>query len=499
VQLKDPKYILLTITLAIMTFLRFYNVPPIIFPDAGTYTAVAKSILIGKGFSYIFFPDNPPLSGNPPGYPIVIAACLLISGSNEYIFMGKFISLIFGTILFIPTYLVGKKFFNNSVGLLSAILVITNNYIFVFSRLSLTESIFSYYFILIMYLVLLFEEKTNKQKEILVAISFLSGIAAVTRIVGYMIFFSFLFYLILSIKKMHKQLVLSSLSIITFIMTLAFWWARNILLFNNIELLHNIGALGWTMSNGNIIKHLLLGLYNYTLFFGAVTFGRESILYLYENYLILAAIALIFTIFTGIYGLKSILHKNGSVYVYLTSVLFIIVYIWWFQALVRFLVPFIPIITVLIVGSLTKIHLPFETKIIKLSAHTKKISILTICSLIILSNLISIMTSIQNQEIRYTVIAGKWLKENTNADAIIYTSLYSEIYVYSERKCILPIATANHSKMINHILSEEVDFVVAHPADSRLSWLFDQEEVPNMLIIEYKDDDLKLIIFSVAN
>jgi 4-amino-4-deoxy-L-arabinose transferase-like glycosyltransferase len=500
VQVKDPKYILLTLILAIMTFLRFYNIPPIIFPDAGTYTAVAKSILIGKGFSYIFFPDNPPLGGNPPGYPIVIAACLLISGSNEYIFMGKFISLICGTILFIPTYLVGKKLFNRSVGLLSAILVITNNYIFVFSRLSLTESIFSYYFILIMYLVLLFEEKTNKQKEILIAISFLSGIAAVTRIVGYMIFFSFLFYLVLSIKKMQKQLVLSSLSIITFIMTLAFWWARNILLFNNIELLYNIGALGWTMNNGNIIKHLLLGLYNYTLFFGAVTFGRESILYLYENYLILAAIALIFTIFTCIYGLKSILHKNGSVYVYLTSVLFIIVYIWWFQALVRFLVPFIPIITVLIVGSLTKINLPFQTKMIKLPIHTKTISILAICSLIILSNVISVATSIQRQEIPFTVIAGKWLKENTDPDATIYTSLYSEIYVYSERKCIAPLSTTDHSKMINHILSKEVDFIVAHPADSRLSWLSDQnEEVPNILIIEYKDDDLKLIIFSVAS
>ena len=500
VQLRDPKYILLTISLAIMTFLRFYDVPPIIFPDAGTYTAVAKSILIGKGFSYIFLPDNPPLDGNPPGYPIVIASCLLISGSNEYIFMGKFVSLICGTLLFIPTYLVGKKFFNSSVGLLSAILVITNNYIFVFSRLSLTESIFSYYFILIMYLVLLFEEKTNKQKEIVVAISFLSGIAAVTRIVGYMIFFCFLFYLILSIKKMQKKLVLSSLAMITFIVTLVFWWSRNFLLFNNIELLYNIGALGWTMSNGNIITHLLLGLYNYTLFFGAVTFGRASILYLYEKYLILAAIALLFTIFTGIYGLKSILHKKGSLYIYLTSFLFVLVYIWWFQALVRFLVPFIPIITVLIVGSITKIKLPFQIKMIELPTHTRTISILTICSLIILSNVISVMTSIQKQEIPFTVIAGKWLKENTDADAIIYTSLYSEIYVYSERKCIAPLSTTNNSKMITHMLSNEVDFVVAHPADSRLSWLLDQnEEVPNILTIEYKDDDLKLTIFSVAN
>ena len=87
---------------------------------------------------WVLAPDNPPLSGNPPGYPIVVAACMLISGINEYIFMGKFISLICGTFLFIPTYLIGKKFFNRPVGLLSTILVITNNYIFVFSRVSLT-------------------------------------------------------------------------------------------------------------------------------------------------------------------------------------------------------------------------------------------------------------------------------------------------------------------------------------------------------------------------
>jgi len=467
------------------------------FPDAGAYTAVAKSISIGKGFSDIYLPDNPPLN-YPPGYPLIIAACLLILGSNEYIFMGKFISLVCGTVLFVPTYLVGKQFFNKSVGLLSAILVITNYYIFRFSRLSLTEAIFSYYFILIMYLILLFEEKTNKQKEIVVTISFLSGIAAVTRIVGYLIFFGFLFYIILSSKKRHNKLLFSSYAIIVFVITLAFWWGRNILIFNSIEPFYNVQALERTMDTGNIAGHLLAGLYNYILYFCVIIFGRESILYLYENYLFLAAIALIFIIFTGVYGLKSIFQKKGYVFVYFTLVSFILLYLWWFIFLVRFLVPFIPIITVLIIGSLSEMHLPFKTKIIKIPAHTKKILILTISSLIILSNIISVVISIQRQEIPYTVVAGEWLKENTNPNATIYTSLYAEIYVYSERKCIRPIETANHSEMINHILSQEVDYVVAHPADSRLSWLLDEKEVPNILITVYKDEDLNLIIFSVA-
>jgi hypothetical protein len=349
-----------------------------------------------------------------------------------------------------------------------------------------------------MYLILLFEEKPNKQKEILVTISFLSGIAAVTRIIGYLIFVGFLFYIILSSKKRHDKLVFNSYAIITFVITLAFWWIRNILVFNSIEPLYNIQALERTMDSGNTVRHVLAGLYNYLLYFCAIIFGRESLLYLYENYLILAAIALIFTVFTSIYGIKSIFQKKGYVFVYFTFVSFISLYLWWFIFLVRFLVHFIPIVIILIIGTLNKIHLPFKTRKIKFPTRTKRFSILTICSLIILSNVISVVTSIQKQEIPYTVIAGKWLKENTNADAIIYTSLYAEIYVYSERKCIPPIKTANHSKMINHILSQEVDYVVVHPADSRLSWLLDDEEVPNILITAYTDEGSKLIIFSVA-
>ena len=481
-----------------MTFIRFYKIPPIMFPDAGTYTAVAKSISIGEGFTYIFFSSSPPLTGNPPGYPLIIAVCLLISGSNELIFMAKFISLVCGISLSIPTYLVGKKLFDKQVGLLGAILVTTNNYVFEYSRFALTEVIFSYFVMLIVYLAILFEERTNKQKEILVAISFLSGIAAVIRIVGYLIFAGFLFYIVLNTKKIRNKLVLSSFVIIAFAGTLVFWWVRNILLLGNIETFYNISALKWTLQGGNVFNHILTGLYSYTIFFCVILFGRESILFLYENYLAIAAIGLVFTICAGLYGLKSIYKKLGYIFVYFVFVSFMLLYLWWFRALVRFLVPFIPILTILIIGSMTKIHLPFEFPKIKLSAYTKNSFILAICSLIILSNVISIAVSIQKQKVPFTVVAGKWLKENTDLNALVYTSRYSEIYLYSERKCISPINTLNHSEMAYHILSKNADYVIAHPDDSRLSWLLDDEEVPIFLIVEYKDDVLELIIFSVV-
>jgi len=111
---------------------------------------------------------------------------------------------------------------------------------------------------------------------------------------------------------------------------------------------------------------------------------------------------------------------------------------------------------------------------------------------------ISIAVSIQKQKVPFTVVAGKWLKENTDPNALIYTSRYSEIYLYSERKCISPINTQNHSEMAYHILSKNADYVIAHPDDSRLAWLLDAEEVPNFLIVEYKDDVLELIVFSVV-
>ncbi len=102
---------ILIILLAIAFGLRLFLVifPEVIYSDGTEYVRCAKQILSGnwKG------------SKAPPFYPVLIALASQLTPNFEL--AGIWVSVIFGTLVILPVFYLGKEMFNEKVGILSAV------------------------------------------------------------------------------------------------------------------------------------------------------------------------------------------------------------------------------------------------------------------------------------------------------------------------------------------------------------------------------------------
>lgn len=105
--------VLFLIALAVrLYFLQFLKV---ITADGTGYANIAREIMGGKGFgSAIHF---------PPFYPVLIGLMNLIVPDIEL--AGRLVSIIMGSLIVVPIYLLSVEFFNREVGLIAGIITIS--------------------------------------------------------------------------------------------------------------------------------------------------------------------------------------------------------------------------------------------------------------------------------------------------------------------------------------------------------------------------------------
>ncbi len=108
--------------------------PEVIHSDGAEYIRHAKEVSAGNWMGGI--------SG--PVYPVLISLASLFT--KDYELAGIWVSVIFGSLLILPVFYLGKVIFNEKVGILSALLATVHPYLYGFSGSVLTES--TYYFLL---------------------------------------------------------------------------------------------------------------------------------------------------------------------------------------------------------------------------------------------------------------------------------------------------------------------------------------------------------------
>jgi 4-amino-4-deoxy-L-arabinose transferase-like glycosyltransferase len=128
------KFLLLIFMIAL--FLRIYLVlyPEVIHNDGTTYIRCAKQILSGNWGG-----EKP-----PPLYPCLIA--LISWFTKDFELAGIWVSVIFGSLIVIPVFYLGKEIVNEKVGMLSALLTTVHPTLYISSGSVLTES--TYHFLL---------------------------------------------------------------------------------------------------------------------------------------------------------------------------------------------------------------------------------------------------------------------------------------------------------------------------------------------------------------
>jgi 4-amino-4-deoxy-L-arabinose transferase-like glycosyltransferase len=125
-------FLLLLLALAFVLRLFLVIFPEVIYSDGIEYIRAAKQILSGnwKG------------TKAPPLYPVFIA--LASRWAPNFELAGIWVSVIFGTLVVIPVFYLGKGIFNEKVGILSALFAVVHPFLYLSSGSVLTEAVYHF-------------------------------------------------------------------------------------------------------------------------------------------------------------------------------------------------------------------------------------------------------------------------------------------------------------------------------------------------------------------
>jgi len=126
---------ILLLLLALAFFLRFFLIlsPEVIYNDGTEYVRYAKQIALGNWSE----------GKSSPLYPSLIALAQMIT--KDYEMAGIWVSVIFGALIVLPIFYLGRAIFDEKAGLLSALFAAVHPFLNIASGSVLTES--TYYFL----------------------------------------------------------------------------------------------------------------------------------------------------------------------------------------------------------------------------------------------------------------------------------------------------------------------------------------------------------------
>jgi 4-amino-4-deoxy-L-arabinose transferase-like glycosyltransferase len=132
---KRRHWKVLLLLLAFAFFLRLFLIisPEVIHNDGTEYIRHAKQILSGDWTG----------GKSPPLYPSLIALVQMVN--HDYEMAGIWVSVIFGTLLVLPIFHLGKVIFNEKVGILSALFAVVHPFLYMSSGSVLTESTYHFF------------------------------------------------------------------------------------------------------------------------------------------------------------------------------------------------------------------------------------------------------------------------------------------------------------------------------------------------------------------
>ncbi|HXX34058.1 MAG TPA: glycosyltransferase family 39 protein [Thermodesulfobacteriota bacterium] len=129
-----PSFRVLLLLLAFAFVLRTFLIlfPEVIYNDGVEYIRSAKLILSGDWGG----------SKAPPLYPVLIGLTSLVTSNFEL--AGIWVSVIFGTLVVLPVYYLGREIFDEKVGILAALFAVVHPFLYLSSGSVLTESVYHF-------------------------------------------------------------------------------------------------------------------------------------------------------------------------------------------------------------------------------------------------------------------------------------------------------------------------------------------------------------------
>jgi len=166
---RRRRWKILLLLLAFAFVLRLFLVisPEVIHNDGTEYVRHAKQVLSGNWSG----------GKSPPLYPLLIAGVQVIT--RDYEMAGIWVSVIFGTLIVLPIFYLGRAIFNEKVGILSALFAAVHPFLYISSGSVLTES--TYHFLLATSALFGWYAFTRARFSDILLVSFFIALAYLTR------------------------------------------------------------------------------------------------------------------------------------------------------------------------------------------------------------------------------------------------------------------------------------------------------------------------------
>lgn len=159
----NTKYNVLVYLLLIVLIVTYYNVFNVKWDlngDNAHYYLLAKSMLQGEGYVWLYSPSLPHTNHFPPGYPAILALCMLVLGGS--IIPLKIVNGLFLLSSVIILYVLTIKLTKNTgLAFVVSVLLLLNSHLYHFATILMSEMPYLFFSALAFYLVYkLDQEKT---------------------------------------------------------------------------------------------------------------------------------------------------------------------------------------------------------------------------------------------------------------------------------------------------------------------------------------------------
>ncbi len=243
---NQTKFIFSILVLAFLfRLLWIITTPDVLVSDPGWYCNAAH-LLASEGRYSDMADDDKTSAYLPIGYPFFLSLIFRLTSHSH--FAGKFSHIILSLLICYLSYLISLKLANRKFANLVLILMAFFPSQIFFTRLFLSEMLFTFFFILFLYLLLFLDETKNRFILLFVAGIFL-GMATLTRTLTLLFPLVVLIYFIrlkLSVTKVLGRVVLI---IIGMLLLLSPWMIRNKKIMNYGVISTNGGIDLWVGNN----------------------------------------------------------------------------------------------------------------------------------------------------------------------------------------------------------------------------------------------------------
>ncbi|MHA1170434.1 MAG: ArnT family glycosyltransferase, partial [Candidatus Hodarchaeales archaeon] len=206
IEIKNPKVILVSILLVAILYLQLQITvgSPISFGDEGFHTRMAEWIAENVEYPVWvpFVQTNlwKTSYSRQPFWNILEAGFFFVFGSNEII--PKILTPVISLATGIVTYIIGKKFYNENVGLVSSIILIGIPSFVTYSVLFYTDMLVTFF--TTMFLLFLMIAMRSERKLYMMAAGTFAALVFMTKLTGYSVYVAFALIMIYEMTRKKK-------------------------------------------------------------------------------------------------------------------------------------------------------------------------------------------------------------------------------------------------------------------------------------------------------